>query len=109
MSYLTYLNCTVNSCANNKGEKCCRPNIYVGGKSAVSFSHASCGSYTSSDRTGAATNSVFDGVYKKPNEALNISCDATECKYNALNMCNAEKISIRNGSNGAECGSFQMK
>ena len=98
---MTSLQCTVNSCGNNKEGCCCRPDIKVGGQQAHTSSETCCDSYIS--KKNSMTSSIG---YSQPNASLDIRCDACNCIYNENHQCYASGISVNSVASGTECSTF---
>lgn len=86
---MSYLKCSVTSCAYNETGKCCLNSIKVGGESAETSNETVCKSYQ--QRGGDASNYVPHGA---PGSETYIACDAVKCGYNSNRVCEAESVSI---------------
>lgn len=93
---MTMLDCNVSSCVYNESSKCCRNSIEVKGQDAKEASATCCGSYNKSGC--GCTNST-----KETKEHVDISCEATHCKYNENNNCVAEHVGVKGGTATAMC------
>lgn len=107
---MTDLYCGVAGCANNREQKCCRPDIMVGGPDAGNAKQTYCANFLDMSE-GAAENAVDN---ESPNPSLDIHCEVTNCSYNRNRACDADHIDIRttqvnNGQVKTECATFQTQ
>ncbi len=108
---MNYLNCDVQSCANNQNNKCALNRIQVDGPGACTSSQTCCSAFTAKG-TATAQNSV---VSSKARLETNIGCRAENCKYNKRQKCSAENVSMNSMTSSAnvmgetECLSFNPR
>lgn len=95
---MTKLQCSVSSCANHKGDCCCRPDIRVGGSDACSCEETCCDSFRTKEE---AANSVVR--HDVPDENVDILCTAHNCSYNEDGCCHADHVSV-GGYQACNCG-----
>ena len=105
---MTNLSCCVSDCANNRCEKCCRPDIKVCGPDADNSVQTHCMNFQ--DRREDAPQDAVDSL--SPNSSLEIHCDVANCEYNRNRSCEAEHIDIRtvevnDGQIKTECATFR--
>ncbi|MGN0375330.1 MAG: DUF1540 domain-containing protein [Butyrivibrio sp.] len=102
---MTDLGCCVDFCKHNEDNKCCRSDIKVGGTHATEPENTFCSSYEE-----RVSDSVSNACCK-PNQKLQISCEAENCVYNENRNCTAEHIDVgRSVVQGkTECSTFRMK
>ncbi len=103
------LRCAVESCTYNKGKRCCKGDIMVGGKNAHCTDETCCESFLV-QREG------FDGfvsAVERPNPTISIDCDAVKCYYNSNYKCVAEHVDIKGdgacGCRETSCATFQER
>lgn len=102
---MTKLVCSVDTCAHNSDHYCCKNQIQVEGERAEMSSSTYCADFA--DKKNGCCNST-----ERPEESLEVCCDATKCMYNKSQKCHAAKIGIA-GSNAkkmdqTECATFRM-
>ena len=101
------LKCSVDDCAYNKSECCCKGDIMVGGKHACREDDTCCESFAEagSDR--------FTSSLEHPSRTISIDCEAADCVYNSNYKCVAEHVDIKGcgASNCKEtcCSTFEEK
>ncbi len=90
------LYCSVDNCAYNKSEYCCKGDIQVGGKHAVKENETCCESFADEkmDR--------YTSALEHPSKAIDIDCEAVKCIYNNEYKCVAEHVDIK-GCGACEC------
>lgn len=91
------LKCTVQTCVHNKQYYCDLDHIQVGGERAKRADETCCDSFE--ERTG----DTYSNVTGKASATSEISCEATECRYNQSCKCHAGKISVE-GGDACQCG-----
>lgn len=104
------LDCSVDTCYYNKSRRCCRDEIQVEGKDAMSCNATACGSFkeTITDRVSSSCH-----CDEGPETTLGVECEAQNCIFNDACVCYAEHIGI--AGKGAEhyteteCGSFRRE
>ncbi|MBE6830264.1 DUF1540 domain-containing protein [Clostridium sp. KNHs216] len=107
---MTNLHCDVMTCANNRDNFCCRPEIQVSGRQAQDSEETCCSSFL--DATDGAQNSVGCSL---PNTALDIYCEAENCRFNSNERCDANEISVQSGNaqphsqSATACASFENR
>ena len=91
------LKCSVDNCAYNKSECCCKGDILVGGKHACCDDDTCCESFAESkgDRFTNALNN-------HPSTVISIDCEAVKCVYNSNYKCHAEHVDIK-GCGACDC------
>lgn len=94
---MSYLRCSVTSCAYNEVGKCCLNSIKVGGENAEVSHETECKSYQ--QKGIEASNYVPHGA---PGTETYITCDAVKCGYNSDRVCQAESVAV------AKCGSGEI-
>lgn len=98
--------CNVSTCGHNKSNLCCKEGIQVGGENAFTSEATCCESFT--EKTKDFLNST-----ETPQASMSVICEAENCVYNKIRMCNAESISIAGGpvssAGKTECNSFVPK
>ena len=102
---MTKLDFNVVNCSYNENNCCRREDIRVEGMQAKTPSETCCGSFAAKG-CGCATNKMGE-----PAKETNVSCEATECKFNREKECCASHIGIAGGHadtcRETECGSFE--
>lgn len=102
---MTELKCHANTCCHNQEECCCKSTINVSGSQACCEDDTCCGSFQEK-KEGSVSNSL-----KKAKHAIQITCDATDCKHNKECTCRATTIEVSGrGASSAKqtaCDSFQ--
>ena len=106
------LNCEVDTCYYNKSRRCCRDEIQVEGKDAMSRNATACGSFRDS-KTDKYSSSTSCHCEDGPETTLGVDCEAVKCIFNEEGRCSAEHIGIE-GSGAeyyteTECGSFRQE
>lgn len=107
---MTNLHCDVMTCANNRDSFCCRPEIQVSGRQARGSEETCCSSFL--DATDSAQNAIGCSL---PNTALDIYCEAENCRFNLNERCGAHEISVQSGNvqphtqSATECASFENR
>ena len=86
---MSYISCSVSSCANNKSGTCYAAGLNIGGKGATSECDTCCGSYLNS-----AVYSNLANFTSLRGAADKILCSANTCKYNSDGACNLDSIEI---------------
>lgn len=103
---MTSLGCNLCTCAYNENHCCCKGDINVGDKEAVTPSGTCCDSF----KTGSEVNSSCDC---EPKKSIAISCEAYNCTYNENKACTADHVDISGSSadtsRETECSSFKSK
>ena len=91
------LKCSVDNCAYNKSECCCKGDILVGGKHACCDDDTCCESFAESkgDRFTNALNN-------HPSTVISIDCEAVKCVYNSNYKCTAAHVDIK-GCGACDC------
>ena len=89
---MTQLKCDVIHCISNRDNRCCRPDIRVGGNEATECQQTCCESFR--PIAGGASNVTNAVDYSHVNEAMPIHCDATNCVYNKQRNCMADAIQV---------------
>jgi len=92
------LKCNVKSCYYNEDNKCCLDTIQVEGRNAETEEGTACGSFRL--RKESTTNS---SGHDMPKNAVSVTCEARNCKYNEDCDCTAKDIGI-GGGNACTCG-----
>lgn len=104
---MTKLDCNVSTCLHNADNCCCRNAILVEGASAAKQCDTCCGSFNE-NRGGS-----FKNMFRTPEKALAVDCEATNCFYNSNRHCVAEHIGITGGnaksSRETECSTFRER
>ena len=90
------LRCSVNNCAHNKSEYCCKGDILVGGK------HACCDDDTCCESFSETKNDRFTSSVSHPSSVISIDCEASKCIYNNDYKCTASHVDIR-GCGACDC------
>ncbi len=93
---MTVLDCSVTGCAYNEDRCCKKENIKVIGLEARENSETSCSSFKELG-CGCGSN-----MAKRNAKEVDVSCEATHCKFNSNEKCHAEHIGIA-GGNACEC------
>lgn len=106
---MTKLQCSAVHCEYNSNNRCCRPEIKVGGgREAKSSQQTCCDSFR--EKTGTMKNSAS---YCHPDNSLTVACTAMCCDYNQNGMCAAQAIKIGDvsacRSGETECHTFTCK
>lgn len=90
---MAILSCGVENCTYNKECQCCKGDIMVGGKNAISRESTSCDSFR--EKKGDA----FTSSTSHPSSTISIDCEAIKCVYNTDYRCSADHVDIK--GNGA--------
>ncbi len=104
------LHCSVEGCANNRSELCCRPDIMVGGPDSRCSAQTYCANFLDESR-GAPADAVDS---ESPNPALDIHCEVAGCVFNDDRACHARHVDIRTtrvngGQTKTECATFKQE
>lgn len=107
---MTDLGCKVKNCAfHNEANLCSRDSIKVDGSTAMDSCSTCCSSYEMSNKRDRATNSCDC----KGKQKIDISCEATHCRYNDNYNCVAGHIDVKPSKDKThgvtECASFVLK
>lgn len=105
---MSYISCSVSSCANNKSGTCYAAGLNIGGKGATSECETCCGSYLNS-----AVYSNLANFTSMRGEANYILCSANTCKHNSGGACSLNSIEVGSATNTkyyteTECMSFEQ-
>ena len=105
---MTDLSCSVSGCANNRCEKCCRPDIKVSGPDSTETDQTYCANFQ--DREEDAPQNAVDSF--SPNPSMEVHCDVENCAYNRNRNCKADHIDIsttqvNDGQTKTQCGTFR--
>lgn len=104
------LDCSVDTCYYNKSRQCCRDEIRVEGKDAMSSNATACGSFKDDQKDEYSSACHCEGG---PETAPGVECEAVNCIFNEFKRCSADHIGI--AGNGAEhyteteCASFRQE
>lgn len=100
---MTKLDCSVDTCVHNERNMCCKSEILVQGREAVTKEETCCGSY---DKRGCGCKNEI----KDPNGEAKITCEARNCYYNAEGKCEAGHIGVAGSraedKSQTECSTF---
>lgn len=88
---MTDLECSVNSCAYNCSNLCCRDGIKVGGREASKKTQTCCSSYEQKSSNDAYNSTVRNQVAAPETQ---VDCDACNCVYNKTGRCEADGICV---------------
>ncbi|MCD7739404.1 MAG: DUF1540 domain-containing protein [Lachnospiraceae bacterium] len=91
------LGCGVSNCIYNQEHCCCKGDIMVGGRDAVTESDTCCESFA--DQRG----DFYANMMESPKEMIHVDCEAVRCIYNDNYKCRAEQINIQ-GDHADTCG-----
>lgn len=90
------LHCTVENCAYNNSEYCCKGDIQVGGKHAVEEEETCCESFADEKQDR------YTSALEHPSKMISIDCEAVKCVYNSDYKCVAEHVDIK-GCGACDC------
>lgn len=98
------LRCSATTCGYNQEECCCRDEIYVAGHDASTANETCCNNFYE------AEGNARDVVSQRPDEIIEIACEAQHCMYNQNCKCHADYVDVNGyGVSNAEdtaCASF---
>ncbi len=89
---MTKLQCSAVHCEYNSDNRCCRPDIEVGGGQKAQTPHETCCNSFRERKTGSMNKASFC----HPDEQLKVMCSALLCEYNDRGNCAAKAIKIGN-------------
>lgn len=91
--FMAILTCAAENCTYNKERKCCKGDIMVGGKNAITSESTSCDSFREKKGESCTCSTSH------PSATISIDCEAIKCVYNTDYRCKAERVDIK--GNGA--------
>ncbi len=101
---MTELRCSADTCAHNDCNCCCKGNINVKGSDAYCTDDTCCQSFQ--ERKGTSVSNACC----EPKRAIDICCDAVDCRHNQNQTCHAPSIEVQghgaHTANQTACGSF---
>ena len=105
---MSKLSCSAIHCASNRDNRCCRPQIKVGGDQATESAETCCTSFRPI-REGVTNEADFSHV----NQTVPITCEAVTCVYNRDRRCEANAVRVAGGSahdmGATRCETFQCR
>ncbi len=107
---MTKLHCSVENCANNKENFCCRPDIMVGGPDSEDAAQTYCANFL--ERSDNLPEDAVDS--DSPNSSLDVHCEVANCIYNEDRACEARHVDIKktrvnDGQEKTECSTFRTE
>lgn len=98
------LKCSATACVHNQDECCCRGTIHVAGHYASTSNETCCNNFYE------AEGNARDAVSQRPDDMIEIACEAENCTHNQNCKCYADYVDVNGyGVSNAEdtaCASF---
>ncbi len=93
---MTKLNCAATNCIYNDDRLCCKGDIQVEGKDAMTSNGTCCASFRDSKNVSGKNSAM------EPKGEIQIDCKACHCMYNDDCKCTAGQIGV-GGSMACDC------